>query len=78
MLHVGLSPSPEVLALLAALMFSLPLSFEPLDHVELFSGKMAVTYAEMQVWCDEIPKSIQNTKYAIDCHCIDNTQKSKE
>ena len=30
------------------MVFSLPLSFKPLDHVELFSGKMAVTVAEMQ------------------------------
>lgn len=28
--------------------FSLCRSFKPLDHVELFSGKMAVTVAEMQ------------------------------
>ncbi|CAL1165491.1 unnamed protein product [Cladocopium goreaui] len=40
--------APKVLAILAAMVFSLPLSFKPLDHVELFSGKMAVTVAEMQ------------------------------
>lgn len=46
--HVFLTLKLQALAVLAAMVFALPLQFEPLDHLELFSGKMAVSIAEMK------------------------------
>lgn len=45
--------SPQVVALLVNLVFSLNLPLSPsdqLEHLELFAGDMSVTRGEMQAW----------------------------
>ena len=54
--------SPEVVALLVNLVFSLNLPLSPsdqLEHLELFAGDMSVTRGEMEAWVPQcwFPKS---------------------